>query len=529
MEDRDMDYTLMNIQRYGGGMTSLLMTSTAMSMKLMVFLLRMAKKGLMSLKFSKDYERFLGKTGGNFAVYNIPLSKEHAERLQENLDKIADLEDTLAETKNPRRKTEIRKEIEKIKADMPEYEQLEKLGIDFCALPKVNGLDHTMQVAVANKDTPLFKNWFINHISGELSGGAKDFDALKAMTEGNSSIFNVPVEGEQLSDMLHDLDILEVNYAVLPDLKAGDGCTQIAVANADMNTLKAWFSMYQQKQLAEGNDIGPMYPISEGSYIETGAIDAQEYVSGADEKYKEANAEYESQGQDVVQNPAIKDENCNEYMALVQNDNYTKITIDWKTLIHNASQGALSEIDEMGYFGARIPGTFGKMEKDLMLPKDHVFSFRDGYTYVGFIPKNGQTKVYDTAAGRVEDWSHQEIMKKFDKVDRSLRYVKNIMGGPQKGQAPVIQSPGQQTVEPSGSATGKLPVTGERQPESRNRFKNFTEREYDMPALERLLMQRQFSNAQGSAQGSNRQSQTPEPKPKIPVPVPKPGPGTPKL
>ena len=136
MDDRELDYTLMNIQRYGGSTSSMLMTSAAMSMKLMVFLLRMAKKGLMSLKFSDNYQKFLGKTGGNFTVYNIPLSKDHAERLQENLEKIADLEDTLSGTKNPRRKTEIHKAIEKIKADMPEYAQQSSAALIFAPCQK---------------------------------------------------------------------------------------------------------------------------------------------------------------------------------------------------------------------------------------------------------------------------------------------------------------------------------------------------------------------------------------------------------
>lgn len=486
LDNRDFDYTLMDVQRYGGGISSLFMTSTTMSMKLMVFLLRMAKKGLMSLKYANDYQKFLEKTGGNFSVYNIPLSKEHTERLKDNMDKMADLEDSLKETKNPRKKAGLRKQIEAVKADMPEFAQLEKLGIDFCALPKVNGLDNTVQVAIDHKDNPLFKNWFINHLSGELSGGEKTFNEIKAMTEGNTSIFNIPVEGDGVQNMCHDLDILGVNYAVLPDLKVGDGCTQIGVANTDVNTLKAWFRMFRQKQFLEGNELPEMYPISEGSYTETAHTDPQEYMNNSEEKYQQANAEYASQSQEIVQQPTIQKMDSSEYIRLSQDDNYTKITMDKETLINHGNSAVLEKINSMGYFGARMPGTYKDREKDIMLPKDQVFEFNDGRTYAGFIPKAGQTKVYNCTTGQIESWNHSQIMSVYDKITNKLNRVKKIVE-----ETPVPQQvPGQNLT----TETEKSLVLGQREPgNTRNRFKNFTEREYDMDLLQKLIYKKHLS------------------------------------
>lgn len=488
MDDRDLDYTLMNVQRYGGGVSSILMTSTAMSMKLMVFLLRMAKKGLMSLKYSNDYTKFLEKTGGNFAVYNIPLSKAHTEHFKENMEKIASLESSLAETKSPRKKAELRQQIKAVKADMPELLQLEKLGVDFFALPKVNGLENTLQVAVASKDQMLFKNWFLNHVSGELSGGAKDLQEIKAMTEGNSSIYNIPVEGERVQDMLHDLDILAVNYAVLPDLKVGDGCTQIAVANTDVPALKSWFAMFQQQQLLSGEEVPEMYQISEGAYVDTGVMDTQEYIDHSDPVYQQANAEYESQSQTVTQKAALQNESSEAYLKLCQDENYTKITIDRETLTVQANQAALNQIGQMGYFGCRVPGTYKNFEADLMLPKDKVFIFRDGETYAGFIPKGSPTKVFNSTSGRVEEWNHDKVMVHYDKITRSLKNVKDLVQTPRKTpgleQSP-LPGPGQPDTE-------NIPLSAwvvrERQPEGRNRFGNFSQREYDSAALSQAMI-----------------------------------------
>lgn len=145
MDNRDLEYTFMDIQRYSGGITHLLMASMQLQMKLLVFLYRMARKGLVSLKFATNYEKFLERSGGEHTIYNIPLSSRSAEKLKDNIDKITDLEAELENTKNPAHKTQIRKEIEKIKEDMPEIKQLQELNIDHCVLPKLNGLDNTMR------------------------------------------------------------------------------------------------------------------------------------------------------------------------------------------------------------------------------------------------------------------------------------------------------------------------------------------------------------------------------------------------
>ena len=255
---------------------------------------------------------------------------------------------------------------------------------------------------------------------------------MKAMTEGNTSIFNIPVEGEAaVKDMLHDFDTLEINYAVLPDLNVGDGATQVAVANADANLLKAWFAMYQQQQMLAGNEVPEMEQLNEGSYVETGTMDAQEYIDHSDPKYQEANAEYEAQSQEVVQKNPMKDGNCEEYLRLSQDTRYSKITMDRRTLVDVIPPETAKKIDAMGYFCARIPGYYGENEKELMIPKDQVFVLREGQTYTSFVPHNGTIKVFDAASGQVEEWDHDQIMHNFDKIQRSLYKVQNIMNRPE--------------------------------------------------------------------------------------------------
>ena len=134
-----------------------------------------------------------------------------------------------------------------------------------CVLPKLNGSERTIQIAVSADSEPLFKNWFINHLTSELSGGEKELEDIKNFTEGNYSIFNVPFEGEELKEVLPDFDTLGINYAVLPDLKVGDNNSQLVIPNTDRNKLEMWFKMWKEKQLRNGEQPGEMYEMDENS------------------------------------------------------------------------------------------------------------------------------------------------------------------------------------------------------------------------------------------------------------------------
>lgn len=424
-QDREVDQVLMNVRSSTKEVISISLISARITFKLLVFLMRLAKKGLLAAGMVDGFKAFTVKTNGNYTVYNIPLTKERVEKLKQ----IGELELKLENTKNPITKAGIRNEIKKLQEEIPELEQLQKLGIEHCVLPKLNGSEQTIQVAVAKNDDQMFKNWFLNHLTQSLSGGEKNMEEIKVFTEGNYTIFNMPFEGEELQAALSDFDILGMNYALMPDLKVGDGNSQIVVPNADRGKLETWFNMWKDKQLREGKEVGEMYAMDQESYMATSSMEAGEYVAGADQKYQEANAEFEAQSKEVPWTAALQKENSEEYVRLLQDKNYEKITINKETLVDSMVEPAKAEeMRRNGYFISRVPGTYEEKQQTLILPAEQVFSTDDGKTYLAFLPKNQKSMVADNA-GNIAQKNFDDIYSSYDMVNRNLKKVEQLKKG----------------------------------------------------------------------------------------------------
>lgn len=436
--DKEMEKILMNIKQGGGGIVSLLLFTAQMQMQLFVFLARMAKKAFIASGTLGKYQTFLAKTEGKFQIYNIPIPKQHAEKIIQ----LGEMEVKLEREKNRSVAKSLRKEIEALKKEIPELSQLEKLGISHYVLPKLNGGENSLQVAVAKNDIPNFKVWYLNHLNDGLSGGELGLGELKSFTEGNYSIFNLPFEGGEVQDMLHDFDVLGMNYSLLPDLKVGDGYTQVAVANKDQETLDGWFAIWKEKQIQEGKEARDYRKISREAYLETSEIDVEDYIAGTDQKYREADAEFsQAEGAvDVMENmgkETIKDDTSKEFQALSENPDYVKISINHETLVdrgsHRLSEETREIAEKTGQFLSRIPGTFGPTRQEtLVLPKSRVFRTDEGKTYVGFLPKNGRTLVMK-ADGKFERRTFEEAYKPYDVVQRGFNKVQNMA---KEGEAP---------------------------------------------------------------------------------------------
>lgn len=437
-QDREIDQVLMKVRGTTGSMISMSLFSARISFQLIVFLMRMAKKGLAAAGCADKFKSFMVETEGKYTIYNIPLRAGRAEKLKE----MNELELELEQTKHPLEKAVLRRELKKLQKEMPELEQLKKLGIQHCLLPKLNGSEQTMQVAVAKRDDQMFKNWFLNHLMTELTGGKKEMEDIKVFTEGNYTIFNLPFEGKELEDALFDFGILGVNYTVLPDLKVGDGNSQIAVPNADRGKLETWFTMWKDKQLREGKNPGELYAMEQGSYMATGQMEDQDYVKGTEPEYQEANAEFEKQSQKVPWSSKMQKENSEEYVKLLQDHNYERITINKGTLVDNmAVSEKAAEMKRNGYFISRVPGTYKDSQKTLILPLNQVFSTDDGKTYLAFLPKNQKTLVADSA-GKVSQSSFQDAYEPYDMVNRNLHGVENLKKGvPLKKEAVQQKTP----------------------------------------------------------------------------------------
>jgi len=422
--DREFDQVMYNIQRQGGGIVSLLLFTAKMQMQLYVFLARMVKKAFVSSGVLGQYETFLQKTEGKYNIYNIPIPEMHRDKVL----RLQELEKMLDGEKSPWKSRELRKKIEEIKKEVPETRALEKLGISHFVLPKLNGSENTLQVAVGKNDIPNFKVWYMNHISDTLSGGAVSLGELKTFTEGNYSIFNMPFEGEEVKKMLHDFEVLGINYTLLPDLNVGDGHTQIAVANKDQAGMDGWFKLWKEGQLVSGEEPGDYRKISEEAYLETASIDTEDYIAGTDQKYQDANRDFaespEAVNADMPQGPQDQITDGPQdprFRRFDSSPEYQKITINKESLVdsHEVDAKTRKIAEEYGMFLSRVPGS----QRTLIVPKSRVFLADEGKTYVIFLPKNELTMIKETN-GKISRLPFEDARSPYDIVDRGMKKVR---------------------------------------------------------------------------------------------------------
>lgn len=425
--DREVDQVLMNINKTAGGVVSAALFSINISFKLLQFLYRLAKKGMVAGGLADAFKDFTLKTEGEFSVYNIPLSQERVNMVQ----RLDHLQLNLQNEKNPIKAVSLRNEIKKIEQEIPEIKQLNELGIQYCMLPKLNGSDQTVQIAIAKNNDQMFKNWFLNHLTTGLSGGEKNLEAIKVFTEGNYTILNMPFEDtEELGQMLSDFNSIGINYSVLPDLNVGDGYTQLAVPNADRDKVEMWFKMWKDKQLANGNEVKEMYSLDANSYSSMAATTGEEYIASSDPAYQAVNAEFEAQSKEVNMNTGFGKENSAEYVRLMADQNYSSIGIDKGSLVESVAPDLAQEMDRQGYFVSRLPETWGKDQRNIIIPKDKVFEVNDGRSYLAFLDKRKDVMVA-TQSGKTLSYSFSEVRARYDRVQKNsdkIQYIKKEHG-----------------------------------------------------------------------------------------------------
>lgn len=422
-DDREVDKILMNVRGTTGGIITASILSARITFKVLVFLMRMVQKGLVATGFADGFKEFTKQTEGNFTVYNIPLTADKAEKMVQ----LNELELALEKEKNPLKKRNLQMEIKNLQKELPELDQLKKLEINCCVLPKLNGSTQTIQIAVAKESDQMFKNWFLNHLTSSLTGGERQLEDIKVFTEGNYSIFNLPFEGEEFEVACKDFDTLGMNYSILPDLKIGDGNSQIVVPNADRSKLEMWFKMWKEKQIGEGKEPGELYMMGQESYLNTATVNQDDYTTQTDEKYQAANEEFENQEEVTPWTASLAKENSEEFVRYETNPEYEKITINKETLVDNMVQSK-AEAQQMlknGYFISRVPGTYGENQETMILPAECVFKTDEEKTFVAFIPKNKTTKVA-TADGRVEERSFASAYEPYDQVKRGFKKVEDM-------------------------------------------------------------------------------------------------------
>ena len=446
--DREVDSVMMNINRTSSGIISAVTFSARMTFKLLSFIMRLAKKGLVAASLSDKFQNFIQKTGGEYSVYNIPLTAEKAATMQQ----MNKLELELQKTNNPIKKASIRSELKKLEKEIPELAQLKELGIDFCALPKLNGSDQTIQVAIAREGDQHFKAWFMNHLTSGLNGGEKNLEGIRVFTEGNYSILNMPFETtEDLGVMMADFNTYGINYAILPDLNVGDGYTQVAIPNSERSLVEQWFKLWKEKALSEGKEVKDLYALDNNSYTQTGELTPEQYINSSEPQFQEVQKEFEAQSTPVPWNEKLAKENSPEFVKLLQDNNFHKITINKESLVENHELNDITRKfeNEFGQFTSRIPGTFGDNQKSLVLPSNQVFSTDDDKTFIAFIDKRKDYHVVakDGTLSKIGLEGEDGIRQTYDKVDRGFNQVKEIQNGKTLSQTPT-KTP---DIKPSGS------------------------------------------------------------------------------
>lgn len=448
--DREVDSVMMNINRTSSGIISAVTFSARMTFKLLSFIMRLAKKGLVAASLSDKFQNFIQKTNGEYSVYNIPLTAEKAATMQQ----MNKLELELQKINNPIKKASIRSELKKLEKEIPELAQLKELGIDFCALPKLNGSDQTIQVAIAREGEQHFKAWFMNHLTSGLNGGEKNLEGIRVFTEGNYSILNMPFETEEdLGVMMSDFNTYGINYAILPDLNVGDGYTQVAIPNSERSLVEQWFKLWKDKALSEGREVKDLYSLDNNSYTQTGEITPEQYINSSEPQFQEVQKEFEAQSTPVPWKERLAKENSPEFVKLMQDNNYHKITINKETLVdeekYEMTDVARRFENEFGQFTSRIPGTWGENQKALVLPSNQVFSTDDDKTYIAFIDKRKDYHVVskDGTLSKIGLEGEGGIRQIYDKVDRGFKQVKEFQNGRTLSQTPT-KTP---DIKPSGS------------------------------------------------------------------------------
>lgn len=397
-EYHDTQETIMLIKKATMLMDPFLKLAMTGQIKLLQFLARMVKEKFISKDTFKDFQDFVKKTEGDFELVNIPV----------------DLQDDLKSAWIGE---------ESIDKDIAE---LREKGVRLFVMPDLDNSDGYQQIAVSRKDMEIFSAWQEKYMRMHMKGGEKNIDSLYAFTKDEVSIISIPLEGKE-EIFREDFQHMKINYAILPDLKVGDGQIQLLVAACDFDKVEKWYQMYQHDMLERGNKIPDLNVIDMDTYKKTGEMTEEEYINTADKNIKEANQKYEK-GKEFTEKVALKEAE-KTYEDYERDMRYQKFTIDAETLVENPKSNLYTEyffksLDQQDLFASRIPGTYGEKAEYLIVPKETVFetmSDSGKKTYTIFCKKDEQPLVADNNglyAGTNRLYANQLYKKHYDLLEK---------------------------------------------------------------------------------------------------------------
>lgn len=384
----------------------LTMTGAAL---LLTYLARMQKERKLNRGEFASIQEFIKATDGKYFIVNIPV--EDGKPGQERFEK--------------------------------ELEKLKELGVRYKVMPDLNKGDGYQQLIVYENDRELFNGWHERYLISQMKGGEHSLQGIKSLANENVSIVSIPFEGKE-DVILGDLDKMGVNYAVLPDLKVGDGEIQLVIANADMPKVEHWYNLYMTDQLKKGIYVPEMKNMDMNSYKKSGEMTEEQYIGTASEDLKKANEKYEGKEQGAIEKSVMKQENQTRdindeaYIKYHENTEYLEITIDTETFVENCHipEEAIKAFDERGYFVSRVPKTWMRgtrnaiPERCLLVPKEQVFLTDNGQTYIAFLHKNENPSVVNLNGKQVSvpgcSTGKELYEKYYEEVTRGFKEKKQL-------------------------------------------------------------------------------------------------------
>lgn len=401
-KSREVVMAISNAARY---MDPFFKLSAMGTILLLQYFARMVKERKLKETEFTDFQKFLRITEGKYDIMNVPEIPE--EQLSEELN---------------------------------------TLGIHYMILPDLEKNDGMLQVAVYQPDRENFGAWYQRYILSRMTGGEKDIQELRNLTSGKTTIVSFPLEDEE-ELIREDFEKLGINYSRLPDLHVGDGELQVVIANADLPKVESWYKLYQDDLRKDGiTDVPDMKKMSMDNYMQTGKQTEAEYIDTASPELKAVNAKYEGKEKgeiehqiEAAEHNTMGKESSTAYLRYVNDPAYIPVSIDKKTLVEKSSVINKDGLDRYNQFACRIPGTYGKNEKQLVIPETQVFETQKG-SYIAFLNKEEPVFVFNVRTKQVDHemrkLTGEEFAKQyFDKVDRpSERKVTSLQKYKEKGK-----------------------------------------------------------------------------------------------
>lgn len=421
--DRETTQVIMSIQKAAMFMDPFFKLTMMGTAFLITYLARMAKEGKISRGEFNSVQDFIKATEGKYTITNVPFDKDYSpwevkETIVEGKNRYIVRNSSTGEVLRGKNGEKLiwrnvkKAEKEMISRNQKEnlaLDELKEMGIRHVILPDLNQNDGMVQIAIFNEDKEKFVGWQERYLLSRMQGGEHHLRDLQNLTNGNTSLLSMPVEGDKMERVVNDFRELKINYAVLPDLNVGDGETQIVVANSDVPNVEFWMQMYNQDLLERGEEPKEMKSVTMDGYRRTGMMTEEQYADTASEELKKANEKYEGReagdAEKAVreQEKGVRNINSEAYDEYTKNPEYVEISIDKETLVDHSRYASSPELSGKGLFACRIPGTYGENEQTLVVPEDRVFYYNGGQQYRVFLKQNEKPLVIGPSGEKIAE------------------------------------------------------------------------------------------------------------------------------